>query len=99
MPLTLYGYWRSSAAYRLRIALNLKGQAYDQVSINLKNGEQTSEAWLAKQPQGLVPLLEDGDKRCTLAMPGWMARLPWSLAAMPALARLLPMTLPGEEPR
>lgn len=63
MPLTLYGYWRSSAAYRLRIALNLKGQTYDQVSINLKDGEQTSEAWLAKQPQGLVPLLEDGDKR------------------------------------
>lgn len=63
MPLTLYGYWRSSAAYRLRIALNLKGQAYEQVSINLKDGEQTGQAWLAKQPQGLVPLLEDGDKR------------------------------------
>ena len=63
MPLTLYGYWRSSAAYRLRIALNLKGQTYDQVSINLKDGEQTGAAWLAKQPQGLVPLLEHGDTR------------------------------------
>lgn len=59
---TLYGYWRSSAAYRLRIALNLKGASYDQVSINLKTGEQRDPAWLAKQPQGLVPLLEHGDE-------------------------------------
>ncbi len=57
---TLYGYWRSSAAYRLRIALNLKGVSYEQVSINLKTGEQASPEWLAKQPQGLVPLLEHG---------------------------------------
>ena len=41
---TLYGYWRSSAAYRLRIALNLKGVGYDQVSVNLKEGEQNGEA-------------------------------------------------------
>ena len=61
--LTLHGYWRSSAAYRLRIALNLKGVAYDQVSINLKDGEQRGEAWLKMQPQGLVPVLEEGDTR------------------------------------
>jgi len=54
----LYGYWRSSAAYRLRIALNIKGVTYDQVSINLKEGEQNEEAWRAIQPQGLVPVLE-----------------------------------------
>jgi maleylacetoacetate isomerase len=60
---TLYGYWRSSAAYRLRIALNLKGVGYDQVSINLKEGEQNGEAWLAKQPQGLVPVLEHGGRQ------------------------------------
>jgi maleylpyruvate isomerase len=60
---TLYGYWRSSAAYRLRIALNLKGVGYDQVSVNLKEGEQNGEAWLAKQPQGLVPVLEHGGRQ------------------------------------
>jgi len=59
----LYGYWRSSAAYRLRIALNLKGVPYDQVSVNLKAGEQAGADWLAIQPQGLVPVLEhDGDQ-------------------------------------
>lgn len=58
MTTTLYGYWRSSAAYRLRIALNLKGVAYEQVSINLKDGEQHGTAWLDIQPQGLVPVLE-----------------------------------------
>ena len=60
---TLYGDWRSSAAYRLRIALNLKGVGYDQVSVNLKEGEQNGEAWLAKQPQGLVPVLEHGGRQ------------------------------------
>ncbi|WP_203294082.1 maleylacetoacetate isomerase [Maricaulis parjimensis] len=55
---TLYGYWRSSAAYRLRIALNMKGVAYDQITVNLKEGEQNGEAWRAIQPQGLVPVLK-----------------------------------------
>lgn len=63
MTTTLYGYWRSSAAYRLRIALNLKGVAYEQVSINLKEGEQNGEAWRAIQPQGLVPVLEHDGMR------------------------------------
>ena len=63
MSVKLFGYWRSSAAYRLRIALNLKGIAYEQVSIDLKNGQQTSDEWLAIQPQGLVPVLEvDGTR-------------------------------------
>ena len=63
MTTTLYGYWRSSAAYRLRIALNLKGVSYEQVAINLKEGEQAGADWLAIQPQGLVPVLEhDGDR-------------------------------------
>ena len=57
MSTLLYGYWRSSAAYRLRIALNLKGVAYEQVAVNLKAGEQLGEAWRARQPQGLVPVL------------------------------------------
>ena len=63
MTPTLYGYWRSSAAYRLRIALNLKQIDYKQVSINLKDGEQLGDAWRALQPQGLVPVLEHADTR------------------------------------
>ncbi|CAH0309985.1 Maleylpyruvate isomerase [Pseudomonas sp. Bi70] len=59
--LTLYGYWRSSAAYRVRIALNLKGLAYRQVPVHLvrDGGEQNGEAYQALNPQGLVPLLVD----------------------------------------
>lgn len=54
----LYDYCRSSTAYRVRIALNLKGLAYQQVPVNLVSGEQRSEAHLARNPQGLVPVLE-----------------------------------------
>ena len=54
----LHGYFRSSAAYRTRIALNLKGVAYDQHGVDLRTGEQRSEAFLALNPQGLVPALE-----------------------------------------
>jgi maleylacetoacetate isomerase len=60
--LTLYSYWRSSAAYRVRIALNLKGLAYQQVPVHLvkDGGQQHSAAYQALNPQGLVPLLLDG---------------------------------------
>lgn len=54
---TLYGYFRSSAAYRVRIALNLKGLDYDQIPVNLVKGEQRDDAHLARNPQGLVPSL------------------------------------------
>jgi len=57
----LYEYWRSSAAYRVRIALNMKGLAYEPVPIDLRQGAQRSEAYRARNPQGLVPYLEDGD--------------------------------------
>jgi len=53
----LYGYWRSSAAYRVRIALNLKGMRYEQRSINLVKGEQRSGEYLSLNPQGRVPTL------------------------------------------
>ena len=55
----LYGYFRSSAAFRVRIALNLKGLAYEQASIHLRKKEQLRPEYLALQPQGLVPVLED----------------------------------------
>ena len=58
----LHGYWRSGAAYRVRIALALKGIAYEQVTHDLRTGAQASDAYRALNPQGLVPALEaDGD--------------------------------------
>lgn len=54
----LYSYFRSSAAYRVRIALNLKGLDYDTVPVSLIQGEQRSESYLERNPQGLVPALE-----------------------------------------
>ncbi len=57
----LYGYFRSSAAYRVRIALALKGLAYDQVSVHLLRGEQRQPEYVMKNPQGLVPTLELDD--------------------------------------
>jgi len=54
----LHGYFRSSAAFRVRIALNLKGLDFDQSFIHLRKSEQSSPAYLARNPQGLVPLLE-----------------------------------------
>lgn len=54
----LHDYWRSSAAYRLRIALNLMGVAYDSVPVDLLTGAHKTPAHLALNPQGLVPVLE-----------------------------------------
>jgi maleylacetoacetate isomerase len=55
----LHGYFRSSAAYRARIALNLKGIRYEQVTHHLRRNEQRAPAFLELNPQGLVPVLED----------------------------------------
>jgi maleylpyruvate isomerase len=54
----LHGYWRSGAAYRVRIALALKGLAYDQVNHDLRTGGQADPAYAALNPQRLVPALE-----------------------------------------
>ena len=54
----LHGYWRSGTAYRTRIALNLKGLKYDQAGVDLRQGDQKSNAYLTLNPQGLVPALE-----------------------------------------
>ena len=56
----LYGYFRSSAAFRVRIALNLKGLAYDTVPIHLRRNDQAKPDYRGVNPQGLVPTLEDG---------------------------------------
>jgi maleylacetoacetate isomerase len=56
--IVLYDYWRSSAAYRVRIALHLKGIAYRTVPLDLVEGDQRSPDYLARNPQGLVPALE-----------------------------------------
>jgi maleylpyruvate isomerase len=55
----LHGYFRSSASYRVRIALNLKGVSADHLPHHLRKGEQRDPAYLAINPQGLVPTLQD----------------------------------------
>jgi maleylpyruvate isomerase len=59
--MVIYEYFRSSAAFRLRIALNLKGLEAERRYIHLANGEQRTPAYKAINPQGLVPYLVDGE--------------------------------------
>ena len=56
----LYTFFRSSAAFRMRIALNCKGLAYEPVPVSLPKGEHKLAGYLEMHPQGLVPALEDG---------------------------------------
>ena len=56
----LYTYFRSSAAYRVRIALNLKGVTHEAVPVDLRPGAHRQPDYLARNPQGLIPALEDG---------------------------------------
>ena len=60
MSLILHAYWRSGTSYRTRIALNLKGLAYQVRPVNLLQGEQLEAPYRNIQPQGLVPALEAG---------------------------------------
>jgi maleylacetoacetate isomerase len=64
----LYDYWRSSASYRVRIALNLKGVDYEQRAVNLLENEQQSADYRALDPQGLVPMLEIDGHRLTQSL-------------------------------
>ncbi|MEL0145060.1 MAG: maleylacetoacetate isomerase [Alphaproteobacteria bacterium] len=57
----LFDYWRSSAAFRMRIALNLKGLEFEREFIHLRRKDQISESYLAVNSQGLVPALVDDD--------------------------------------
>jgi maleylacetoacetate isomerase len=56
----LYGYWRSSASYRVRIALHWKRLAFENAPVHLPRGEQGREEYLRINPQGLIPTLVDG---------------------------------------
>lgn len=64
----LYDYYRSSAAYRVRIALNMKGVAYESRQVNLLESQQKSEDYRALNPQGLVPMLEIDGHRLTQSL-------------------------------
>ncbi|WP_017937710.1 maleylacetoacetate isomerase [Zestomonas thermotolerans] len=90
--LILYSYWRSSAAYRVRIALNLKGLAYRQVPVHLvrDGGQQHSADYRALNPQELVPLLVDEE--------AGGVRIAQSLAILEYLDEVFPVPslLPGE---
>lgn len=74
MKLVLYDYHRSSACYRVRIALNLKGLDYERVPVNLLEGEQRNPAYAALNPQRFVPMLDADGERLTqsLAIVDWL---------------------------
>lgn len=77
--LTLHSYWRSGAAHRVRIALELKQAPYQIVTVNLLNSEQKAPDYLARNPQGLVPLLETG----AVAISQSLAIMEWLDEAFP----------------
>lgn len=64
----LYNYFRSSASYRVRIGLALKGLAYDYKPVHLPKNEQASESYMAVSASRLVPLLKDGDTVLTQSL-------------------------------
>ena len=90
-PLQLYSYWRSSAAYRVRIGLNLKGLAYDIVPVHLLHdgGQQHSPEYRGINPQQLVPVLGHGYRRLTqsLAILEYLDEMWPTPALLPSTAR------------
>jgi maleylacetoacetate isomerase len=74
VTIRLYDYFRSSACYRVRIALNLKGLAYEAVDTSLLDGAQLTPEYKAKNPQGFVPMLEVDGLRITqsIAIIEWL---------------------------
>lgn len=91
MAIKLYGYWRSSASYRVRIALHAKGLPFENIPVALTPGvsEHRQDEYRAKNPQMLVPFLEDGD----VAIGQSMAMLEYLESAYPQIA-----LLPTQEP-
>jgi maleylacetoacetate isomerase len=93
----LYDYWRSSAAYRVRIGLNLLGLPYRSVPVDLVAGEQWGEDNLGRNPQGLVPTLEIDGASLTQSLAileyldetraaGWLSVNPEGRATVRAMA-------------
>ncbi len=70
----LYGYFRSSTSYRLRIALELKGLAFENIPVNLLKTEQKDEAFTSRNPFGSVPMLEANgrDRAQSMALLEWL---------------------------
>lgn len=87
----VYGYFRSSASYRLRIALNLKGLAPDQAFVHLRRAEQRAPDYLALNPEGLVPALVTDDGQVLTQS---LAIIEWLDERFP-LPRLLPEDADG----
>ncbi|MEJ6476369.1 maleylacetoacetate isomerase [Pseudoalteromonas piscicida] len=81
----LYTYFRSSAAYRVRIALNLKGLEHELIPVNLLKSEQSGEAYLHKNGQGLLPALETehGVLAQSLAILEWLEETQSGAALLP----------------
>jgi maleylacetoacetate isomerase len=65
---TLFGYWRSSAAYRVRIALGLKGLPYEPAMVDLRINMQSDAEYLRMNPQGMVPMLVDEGQPLTQSL-------------------------------
>ena len=68
MTITLYDYWRSSAAYRLRIAFGIAGLSFDSISVDLLTGEHRGAENLERNPQGLVPSVVINDETLTQSL-------------------------------
>ncbi|SHM51885.1 maleylacetoacetate isomerase/maleylpyruvate isomerase [Roseovarius litoreus] len=86
----LFSYYRSTAAYRVRIALNLKGVNYTIAPVNLLTGEHREAAFRELNPQGLVPIYRDGD----LTLSQSMAIMEYIDEAFPDGLALLPQGVP-----
>src|SRR5712691_12425164 len=87
----LHGYFRSSASYRVRIALNLKGLSADHLPHHLRKGEQRDPAYLAINPQGLVPTLQDDQGAIltqSMAIIEWLEETHPEPPLLPRTARL-----------
>jgi maleylpyruvate isomerase len=101
VSLTLHGYWRSTASYRVRIALNLKSLPYEQATHDLRVGAQRDPAYLSLAPQGLVPALESPDGSLTQSVailewleerwpePALLPAAPYSRAIVRAMVNLI----------
>ncbi len=86
MGLTLYSYWRATAPYRVRLALGLKDLDYDYIPVSLPKGEQRAADYLQLNPQGLTPMLVDGDLAMTqsLSLMEWLEETHPDPALLPA---------------